>query len=266
LTTLSEELAMSSITARSTPEASSLLYRHSLALTIALHLLPGVAIVAAYIWVGLPVAESVGYPSLFGLAIAGTPALILWELGLLLYLGRRRNQRWSLEGVVLFRNRIPTLRLSALAAGLIVWAIIIAAGLSFIDSFLLQTFFFWVPDRFQLYGFNPTDYSLTLFNAATLFNLLLFGIAAPYVEELYFRGFLLPRMSGLGRIAPFANSVLFAFYHLWTPWLALTRILFLIPLVWFVWKKQSVQLGILTHCTLNCIGILLTYGMLMSAV
>jgi hypothetical protein len=89
LTTLSEELAMSSITARSTPEASSLLYRHSLALTIALHLLPGVAIVAAYIWVGLPVAESVGYPSLFGLAIAGTPALILWELGLLLYLGRR---------------------------------------------------------------------------------------------------------------------------------------------------------------------------------
>ena len=257
---------MSATADRSLPQATPLLNDHSLPLTIVLHLLPGAAMVSSYIFVGIPLAESFGYPSLLSFAITSFPVMLLWELGLLLYLGRQRNQRWSLEGIVLFRNRIPALKLLAIAAGLIVWAIIVAAGLSFIDSFLLETFFFWVPDSFQLDGFNPVDHPLILFNIATLFNILIFGIAGPYVEELYFRGFLLPRMSGLGRLAPIANSVLFALYHLWTPWLAVTRIIFLVPLVWFVWKKESIQLGIWTHIMLNIIGILITYGMLMSSI
>ena len=243
-----------------------LLDDHPAAVTIVLHLLPGALIAAAYVWIGLPISEAVGYPSLFGFLVAGVIVLLPWELGLLFYLGRQRNRKWSLDGVVLFRNRIPKLRLFINVLGLCVWAFAVAIGLSFIDTFLLERFFFWVPDRLQLNGFSPTDHSITVFQIATVFNLLVFGIAAPLIEELYFRGFLLPRMSGMGRSAPIVNSVLFVLYHFWTPWMAVTRILFVVPMVWLVWKKQAIEVGIWTHCALNSIGIVLTYGLLMSNV
>jgi membrane protease YdiL (CAAX protease family) len=44
------------------------------------------------------------------------------------------------------------------------------------------------------------------------------------VEEMYFRGYLLPRISRLGAWAPLVNTVLFSLYHLFTPWLNVGRI------------------------------------------
>ena len=249
----------------STAKTDVLLDDHSVALTIALHLVPGALIAAAYYWIGVPVAEAIGYPAIFGFLIASLLVLLPWELGLLYYLGRKRNGAWSLEGVVRFRYRVPRGRLVGLVAGLCLWALFVAIGLSFIDRLLLETFFSWLPDRFQLTAFTPTEHPLALFHVATVLNLLLFGIGLPLVEELYFRGFLLPRMTRLERLAPVANGVLFALYHLWTPWMAVTRSLFVVPMVWFVWKKRSIEVGIWTHCALNCIGILLTYALLMSS-
>ena len=78
----------------------ALLEDHSLALSAALHLLPGAMILAAFVWIGLPVSEAMGYPALFGLLVGSMPVLLVWELGLLLYLGRVGNGSWSLDGVV----------------------------------------------------------------------------------------------------------------------------------------------------------------------
>jgi membrane protease YdiL (CAAX protease family) len=47
-----------------------------------------------------------------------------------------------------------------------------------------------------------------------LLGLVLSGVVAPVVEEMYFRGYLLPRLSRLGRWAPVLNVTLFALYHL----------------------------------------------------
>ena len=44
------------------------------------------------------------------------------------------------------------------------------------------------------------------------------------VEKMYFRGYLLPRISRLGAWAPLVNTVLFSPYHLFTPWLNVGRI------------------------------------------
>jgi len=239
---------------------------HSLSLSVVLHLVPGVLIVAAYVWIGLPVSEFIGFPPLFGFLIAGFLVLLPWELGLLLYLAKKLNGNSSLEGVVLFRNHLPRMRLFAIVLGLCVYALAIATGLSFVDDILLERFFSWVPDRFHLTGFNPTDHTVTLFTLVTVLNLFLFGIAAPFIEELYFRGFLLPRMSRLGKAAPIVNGVLFSIYHLWSPWQVITRILLVIPMVWFAWKKEAIEISIWTHCTLNCLGILLTYAVLMAAI
>jgi hypothetical protein len=40
------------------------------------------------------------------------------------------------------------------------------------------------------------------------------------VEEYYFRGYLLPRLSRFGSLAPVINVALFSLYHFFTPWQA----------------------------------------------
>jgi CAAX protease family protein len=73
------------------------------------------------------------------------------------------------------------------------------------------------------------------------------GLSFPIIEELYFRGFLMPRLSHLGRWAPVLSAVLFSLYHLWSPWVFLSRIIFFSPGVWLVWRKQDLRLSIGMH-------------------
>jgi uncharacterized protein len=76
------------------------------------------------------------------------------------------------------------------------------------------------------------------------------------VEEAYFRGFLLPRMpAGLGRTAPLAHAVLFAFYHVWTLWLTPTRILAVLPLIYITLRTRSILPAMVAHVVLNLIDV-----------
>ncbi len=80
---------------------------------------------------------------------------------------------------------------------------------------------------------------------------------------MYFRGYLLPRLSRLGLWAPVVNLVLFTLYHAWQPWLYPTLLLALFPVIAAVWRTRSVRLDILTHCALNLIGGLANVGLLL---
>jgi hypothetical protein len=55
--------------------------QHTVALSAALHLLPGVLIAAFYFLVGVPIAEGLDYPSLFGLLLSVVFVLLPSELG-----------------------------------------------------------------------------------------------------------------------------------------------------------------------------------------
>lgn len=55
-------------------------------------------------------------------------------------------------------------------------------------------------------------------------------ILGPLIEELYFRGSLLPRLARFGFWAPLINVSLFSLYQFWTPWDVLTRVVILLPL------------------------------------
>ena len=83
------------------------------------------------------------------------------------------------------------------------------------------------------------------------------GLLGPVVEELYFRGHLLPRIDRFGRAAPVLNAVLFSLYHFWTPWQNVGRILGLLPWIFTVWRKRSVALSMAVHISVNCIFLLL---------
>ena len=80
------------------------------------------------------------------------------------------------------------------------------------------------------------------------------GMIAPILEELYFRGFLLPRIDRLGVWAVLLNVSLFAFHHLWTPLLNPGRILAWFPIIFIVWRKQNIYIGLYVHLITNLIG------------
>jgi membrane protease YdiL (CAAX protease family) len=67
-------------------------------------------------------------------------------------------------------------------------------------------------------------------------------------EELLFRGFLLPRMSGtFGRGDWLANGVLFAGYHLHTPWVIPTTVLDAFIVAYPTKRYRSAWIGIAVH-------------------
>jgi hypothetical protein len=77
---------------------------HSIPQSIALHLLPGILIGAVVFTVrGLVVRA--GYPTLMALLLAIPVSLIPFELGVLVLIGKRRNGRFSLDGIVHYRDQ-----------------------------------------------------------------------------------------------------------------------------------------------------------------
>ncbi|WP_246257372.1 CPBP family intramembrane glutamic endopeptidase [Amycolatopsis anabasis] len=241
--------------------------RHSLPLSIALHLVPGVLIVAVYLLITEPLVKSIGYPPFLGWAIAMLLALVPFELGLLLWLGRRRNGRFSLRGVVHYQDKpLPRGKLVALVIPLIVWFLVVSTALTPLDDFFYELLFRWVP--FEGAGGGVTDvlagYPKSVMVIALGACIPLTGLSFPIIEELYFRGFLMARLSRLGRWSPVVSTVLFSLYHLWSPWVFLSRLIFFFPGPWFVWQKKDLRVSIGMHAgttfllqTLGTIALLL---------
>lgn len=232
--------------------------QHSLARSIALHLLPGVFISLFYV-VAAPFAAAIGFPAGIALFVSIGVVLIPFELGLLLSEGRRRNGRFSLKGIVLFREPMPRWQYVALGVPLFTWLgvvfLILAPPL---DSIFINRFFAWLPDWFFWSG--PSG-QLTVFSKSALaitaiLNLLLNGVAGPIVEEMYFRGFLLPRMNRLKGWAPLVNVLLFSLYHFFSPWQNPARIIGFAPMVYVTWRKRNIYLGMIVHCLGNTVGAL----------
>lgn len=241
--------------------------QHSLVRSIVLHLLPGVLILVFYV-IAAPLAERLGFPSVSALLIAVAVVLIPFELGYLLYQGKKENGTLSLKGIVLYREPMPAWQYIVLALPLLLWVFLLLGIVAPpTDKVIIEKLFFWLPDWFFITSFvdNLDRYSQSALLLTWVLNLVFNGVAGPLVEELYFRGYLLPRISRLGRWAPLVNSVLFSLYHFFTPWQNLVRILALLPMVYTGWWKRNIYLGIIVHCTANTLGALATLALVASS-
>jgi uncharacterized protein len=223
---------------------------HSTTQSIILHLLPGILVGCFYFLVRQPVTN-MGYPPVFALLLAFAFILIPVELGYLLFQGKKKTGRFTLQGIISYRNPIPWWQY-------VVWPIIIVVvtGAIFkllapVDAFLLERLFFWMPNL--NYGLD-VNYSRTILIVTYSMLLIFMVFLAPMVEELYFRGYLLPRMKG--RFATLFHSFLFAAQHVFTPWMIITRTLGILPLVFGV-KKKNIYIGIIAHILVNSIDLVI---------
>ncbi|WP_091038595.1 CPBP family intramembrane glutamic endopeptidase [Glycomyces harbinensis] len=224
--------------------------RHSIPLSIALHLVPGGLIVAVYALVGAPVSRAVGAPIFAAWAIALMVVLFPIWFGLF-WLGKKRTGRYTMRGgVVRYRDKpFSRGKITLIGIGFLLYMTVVALALAPLDAWTYDHFFTWVT--FESSGSSGTTYLDAYDKDVVLTTLLVFGpftgFLLPLIEEYYFRGFLLPRLPQLGRWAPLFNTGLFSIYHFWAIWTVPSKILFLLPGVWFVWGKHDIRASIWMH-------------------
>ncbi len=233
----------------------------SLLQAVGLHLAPGIFITLAYSAAGLLFAQW-GLPQPLVLLATMLFVALPLEFGYLLYQGWKRNGRLSLEGVIRFREPISRRLLATLGLGLLVWAAVASTLMAPVDESVRRSLFAWWPAVLDPSNFvRQMDlYSPSALWAVALGSLVL-NVVVPTVEELYFRGYLLPRMDRWGWLAPLSSLLLFSLYHFWLPWQNPSRLVALLPAILVVYRCRSVKLSILVHVALNSLGSLALLAM-----
>lgn len=228
--------------------------QHSVARAVLLALAPGVLLATAFYLTG-PLAVRAGYPPIFAGVVCAAIVIVGGELGWLLREARRQTGTWSIARVLPYRPGPFTWRKALLVLGLFAWAF--AVSVLGIGGSIKDSFFSWMPQ----WALNPISESYATTGATTVAEvvtavgfLVILVILAPLVEELYFRGYLMPRIGRFGAWAALINVSLFASYHLWKPWDSINLILILAPMVYAVWRTKDIRVGIAVHIMLNSLA------------
>lgn len=119
-----------------------------------------------------------------------------------------------------------------------------------VSNFLLNNVFSFIPNSYVLTE-DMSMFSRNIIIITIPVSFFIITIILPIIEELYFRGFLLARMKWMGKYSVLVNTVLFAVYHLWSPWMIVARVVAFLPLFYWVYKKESLKLSIVVHCLAN---------------
>jgi uncharacterized protein len=239
-------------------DSSAIYEQHSVARTLVLHLLPGALMLVFYVAIA-PLLWAIGFPPIMsvylGFAFVGIP----FELSYLIYQVRKMGT--SLGNIVLYRQPVPRGQFFALVGALFVWGIIMTLLLSPVDSLVKESLFAWLPgwlDYTNGFSTGGARFSTTSLLITLAFGLIANGIAAPVVEEMYFRGYLLPRISRFGAWAPLINTVLFSLYHFFNPFSLIGRIVQFLPMVYVAWWKRSIYVIMVVHVLGNVAALVVT--------
>jgi membrane protease YdiL (CAAX protease family) len=227
--------------------------------SVLFHLYPGIIITFCFA-VLTPLLLSYQLPPQFSiLVIVSIVAIPLFVLHI--NRAKKEEQKDKLAQINGYTNKISTTRLVLYIAGLVIFMFFIWGITQPLNDIITRKLFSWLPAWYTVQDFK--GYGKDIITVTLILNLVINGIFAPIAEEYYFRGYLLPRMAAWGKWSFVVNAVLFSCYHFWQPYVYLTLLIALLPLSWAVWRTGDLRVGIYTHCALNIIGALASFGLLM---
>lgn len=232
--------------------------QHSKLKSTFFHLYPGLIIVL-FFGLATPHFLKLGLPPQLSLL---TAILIIVIPMFLIHLNQAKKieKKQRIRDLNTYTKELPAMKLFGYVAGLILFAFLVYGLTQPLNLILTEKLLFWLPDWYKVQDF--AGFSKNIILVTLVANLILNGLIAPYLEEIYFRGYLLPRMETWGKYAPLVNTILFSLYHFWQPQIYLTLLIALFPMVYLVWKTNCLKLGIYTHCGLNIIGAILSFGLI----
>jgi len=227
--------------------------QHSVGKSALLHVLPAMIWIVFYIPLARLASEK-GIPSMLVMLITFTLIMCSFEVGYLYYQGKKKNGTFSLQGIILYREKMPWWQYIVFTVLIVGWAILVTLIGTKITEFMSTKIFYWIPDWYRLSRGSVEQNSPAIEITMAVLTLLIFGVVGVVAEELYFRGYLLPRLSKLGKWAPLFNVVLFIFYHFWQPHMFVIGIIGMLPWIYIVWWKRNIYLSILVHVVMNLAG------------
>lgn len=193
-------------------------------------------------------------PPLLSWILIGIFVLAPFELYVILCASKKEFGKYNLKSALIYNSKIPPRKLLLKAIILFCIAGTVAIIVGNIETpFMTSTVFKFVPEYFMLEDFmNQTNqYS----SAMVLLTVVLYVdanvLVLPVVEELYFRGYLMPRIERFGKFTPIIITVLFSLYHFWAPWSNIMRILAICPYTYSVYKNKNIIIGVIVHCAIN---------------
>ena len=224
--------------------------RHSLATSVALHLAPGALLAIVFLLLA-PAVNRAGGSSYLAILLCIPLVLVPFEVGVLLV--ARTRLGCSLGSFAVLRGSQPLSVPASLLSVAVLYALamLAAAAVSPLRTAALRAVTGWLP-QWPVIGELPAGIS----QGTLWLGLALSGVVAPVAEELYFRGYLMPRIPVAGAWAPAANAALFSIYHFYTPWNWVPIFAAFLPLVYYVRLRGRLLPVIVTHCMFNSLGVL----------
>lgn len=230
--------------------------QHPLWLSVVLSLFPGLGL-GAFIIGMAPVLEGWGLDPSFALFGGIGLVIVPLELGCLAIVARRTTGSWSPLAVVDYRSKLPPGRLLPMAIGLAIWFLLtLIVWIFLLEGWVIDRLPSWVPDSILQFAQTNVGGDLPSAGVVAAFLIIAFvfnGLIGPVTEELYFRGFLLPRIDRYGIWAPVLNTLLFSIYHVWTPWRWPQIAVGFLPLALAAWRTRSIYVSMTAHVIINII-------------
>ena len=207
-----------------------------------------------------PLMARLGLPRFFSFTIAEALVLTPIELGLLLRAAHRATGRWSLRALppVIAYRRPLTRRMILLVPLLLVLALAVAVAYTPVGNAIGGGLTGIYPHWLIAAENAPAGFSKVVLASTLLATLAIDGVINPTVEELYFRGYLLPRLPVAGWPAIPVSAALFALQHYWQPWNWLVIFGLQLILITLVVRLRCVRLGIVMHVLTNSLPLLVT--------
>ena len=214
-----------------------------------LHLFPGIVFSIVYIFISTSGLLD-GCPKIVIASLSSVFSTIPIELGLLFYVAKKETGNYNLFNILGLKSRLSIVKLMGFSLLLLVVGVIIMTVMKPFSDYSLHVVFHWIPDWY-IWSQDMSLFSRNMILLAIAADFIIITLLVPIIEEFYFRGFLLSRMKWMGKYSVLFNVVLFSIYNFQSPWLVLTRSLYMLPLVYLVYKKDSMKLGIFVHCIAN---------------
>jgi membrane protease YdiL (CAAX protease family) len=231
-----------------------------------LHLVPGIIFAVFFFALSWMLIRR-GLTGYLALRFAIPACLVPVEIGVMLLWNVRFTGTRSLSKAIGYRHKGTVVEYVALPLLLFLCWGVLSIAVSPMSRFLETHLSAWIPhwatQEALINGVTscpPIQRNITL-----LLAVLLSGFLAPVVEELYFRGFLLPRMEHWGWAAPVVNSLLFAVYHFYFPGDVPGIFVALLPIAYVVRIKKNWRIGAIVHSMFNLWGVFSLFTFLFRA-
>jgi membrane protease YdiL (CAAX protease family) len=225
--------------------------QHSLPKSFLLHVLPGALVTIFFVFLK-PLLDSTGFPPLLSFLVVILFIDIPVQMGIMFYEGRKQNGKLSLTGVMLYREKTPWGKFALIFIGAFAAVYALITLIAPVNAFLTANLFSWLPKWMFLEEQSQyLAYTKNILVIIFSIQLIVTGIFLPWVEELYFRGYLLPRVSRYKWWAPVLSGLCFGLYHSWQPYGFLTVFLLGAALSFIVMWRRDIRLSIGLHVCAN---------------